>query len=63
MVYCRCGWHPSSEQTSSGGRWREEEEDDDEEGVGQEGCWDIKEDGVEGKRVYRWKDGAIEGDG
>jgi hypothetical protein len=28
-----------------------------------EGYWDIKEDGVEGKRVYRWKDGAIEGDG
>jgi hypothetical protein len=28
-----------------------------------EGCWDIKEDGVEGRRVYRWKDGAIEGDG
>ncbi|KNA93904.1 hypothetical protein FOXG_00206 [Fusarium oxysporum f. sp. lycopersici 4287] len=28
-----------------------------------DGCWDIKDDGVEGKRVYRWKDGAIEGDG
>lgn len=28
-----------------------------------EACWDIKEDGVEGRRVYRWKGGAIEGDG